>query len=263
MFRWVRPISWLMVVVLFAGGYWLADGHHLLLVLLGFLYIATSYHLLATGARTLAYLTPQATWRQRWLCVALFNTAFLGIFAAIASPAATIWLGAMLAVAALCQVVLSRTPVLDVIAEGMVAAMPFMFGVLLADTGRAMALLPLFVMIILWAIASHIVWQLAEHSEQATVRLTSFVSRVGNEISIMALIGLYGVGAVLPVAYYGRTGLLLAFLFVVYLTKITPLLAVRFHARNMRYVKTWWAVRRLNYLTLALLLVYAASGIAK
>jgi len=248
-----------MVVVLFLSGYWLAGGHAPLLATIGFLFVAIPYHLLATGARTLERITPQATSRQRWLCVALFNAAFLVLFAAFAGPAVIVWLSAMLLVAALCHVSFCRYPFLDILAEGFIAASPFVLGVLITASDRTAQLLPIGVILLLWSIASHIIWQLAEHSEQATIRLTSFVSRVGNEIAIMCVLGLYAVSAVLPLVYYGRRGVFATLVFVLYLMRTAPLLTVRFHARNMVYVRTWWLVRRLNYLTLVVVLLYVLT----
>lgn len=261
MFRWIRPISWLLIVVLFWGGYWLADGRTPWLALLGFVFVAFPYHLMATGAHVLKFLAPQATDRQKWLCIMLFSTACLVLFASFAPPYVALWTTLMITAAALCQLVLTRYPAADIISEGFVAAAPFMLGVLLGDSGRTTTLLPLACVLLLHAIASHIIWQLAEHSEQVTVRLTSFVSRVGNEMAIMVTIGMYAVATALPLYYYGTRGALLALLFAVYAVRASSLLHVRFHARDMRYVRTWWLVRRLNYMLLLVVLLYAASDL--
>lgn len=257
----MRPITWFMIVTLFWGGYWLADGRRPWLALLGFVFVAFPYHLMATGAHTLKFLTPRATDRQKLLCIMLFNTACLVLFASFATPPVALWVAGMIVLALLCQLYLSRYPVADITSEGLVAVMPFMLGVLLGESSRLAALMPLAVVLVLWAIASHIVWQLAEHSEQVTVRLTSFVSKVGNEIAIMAIVGTYSVAVVLPLWYYGTHGVLLSLLFVLYAVRASALLPVRFHARNMRYVRTWWLVRRINYLTLGIVLLYAAANL--
>lgn len=251
-----------MIVVLFLSGYWLAGGGRPWLALLGFAFVAFPYHLLATGAHLLKFIAPQATDRQKWLCITLFNVAFLVAFAGFSTPAVTIWLAIMIVVAALCQLYLSQYPVTDVLSEGFVAAAPFMLGVLLGDHGQTMTLLPVAIIAFLWAVASHIIWQLAEHSEQVTVRLTSYVSRVGNEIAIMSALGMYVVAALLPVVYYGSIGIFAGLLFVLYALRVGQLLPIRFHVRNMLYVRTWWLVRRLNYLTLVVMLVYVVSGVA-
>ncbi len=272
-----RPFWWVNTGVPFLVGALLASQSLSLPIAIGFLYFLVPYNLLMYGVNDIfdyesdiknprkngsinGSVLPLSLHRTLWVVMIMANAPFLAYFLYIGNFASSIFLAIMIfMVFAYSQKGLrfKEVPVLDSFTSAFHYASPFVFGILLMESGDLW--LPLFASFFAWVAANHAFGAIQDIAPDKEAGISSVATALGSKVTLYFSIGLYLLAAILPVFFYGAVGLFGTLAVLPYLGIVLRCLPDRENDSSKLFSSGWSYFLYCNYIVGAIgsiILVY-------
>lgn len=275
-----RPFWWVNTSAPFVASYFIINDQLNLTLFIGIFYFAFAYNLLMYGVNDIydyesdiknprkiaagidGSVLAKSKHPQLWFWIAVLSlppTLFLFSKGTLAS---NIWLIIMLFMVFAYSIKglrFKEIPLVDSATSSFHYTSPFIYGCLLA--GSSNLYLPAFATFYIWVMANHAFGAIQDIKPDREANIASVATKLGSARTIIFVLSAYITAAVLPVIFYGLSGIAASILLLPYVYIVARTLPRRNDSDSPLFSKGWKQFLYVNYavgfiFTMILLLIF-------
>ncbi len=274
-----RPFWWVNTAAGFIASYWLLNNKAGLPLALGVIFFAFTYNLLMYGVNDIydyesdiknprkiaagieGSVMSKSKHPSLWVWLIALNLPIVIYLYTQGSFAANVWLTVMLyMVFAYSQkgIRWKEVPFVDSFTSSFHYTSPFIYGGLLA--GAKELYVPAFIAYFVWVMANHAFGAIQDITPDRQAGIASIATKLGAARTILFVLSFYSLAALLPIVFYGYSGIVATLLLSPYVVIVARTLPYRHKDTSPAFRQGWKQFLYANYATgflFTLLLLYA------